>query len=435
MPTLGNALDLAKYEARNFRAHQLGTAPSSPVTGQLYYNTGDNTLYWWNGTSWISAVGGGTPADATTGSKGIIQLAGDLAGTAASPQIAAGVITDAEVAGANKDGIAGTASMRTLGMGTQQAMQGSTRLDQITAPTASVNLNSQKITGLATPTVATDAATMGYVDSVAQGLAPKDSVRCATTAAITISTGLNSGDVIDGITLANGDRVLVKNQAAPAENGIYVVAASPARSTDADAWAELPAAFTFVEQGTVNADTGWVCTADQGGTLGTTAVTWAQFNGAGSITAGAGLTLGGSVLDVGAGAGITVNADTIQVANNGITNAMIADGAIDLATADVTNTLPLTKGGTGQTTAKAARETGLGGAGYYSSATHGAGTTITITQATHGLRSSRGLIVQVQNESDGAVELPDISVASNGDVTVTYGASVSANSKRVTVIG
>lgn len=435
MPTLGNALDLAKYEARNFRAHQLGTAPSSPVTGQLYYNTGDNTLYWWNGSSWISAVGGGTPADATTGSKGIIQLAGDLAGTAASPQIAAGVITDAEVAGANKDGAVGTASMRTLGAGAQQAMPGNRTLDAITAPVAAVGMNSQKITGLATPTVATDAATMGYVDSVAQGLAPKDSVRCATTAAITISTGLNSGDVIDGITLANGDRVLVKNQAAPAENGIYVVSASPARATDADVWAELPSAFTFVEQGTTNADTGWVCTADQGGTLGTTAVTWTQFNGAGSLTAGAGLTLAANVLDIGQGAGITVNADTIQVANNGITNAMIADGAIDLATADVTNTLPLTKGGTGQTTAKAARETGLSAPGYYSSATHGAGTTITITQATHGLRSTRGLIVQVQNESDGAVEFPDITVASNGDVTVTYGASVSANSKRVTVIG
>ena len=114
---------------------------------------------------------------------------------------------------------------------------------------------------------------------------------------------------------------------------------------------------------------------------------------------------------------------------------MIADGAVNLGTADVTGTVPIANGGTGQTAAKAARETGIGAAGYFSSATHGASTTISIPQATHGLRASRGLIVQVQNESDGAVELPDIAVAASGDVTVTYGASVGANSKRVTICG
>src|SRR3954470_9145364 len=104
MPALGAPLDLAKYEARNLRAHILGTAPSAPVTGQMYYNSGDNTLYWWDGGAWVSARGGAasTP-QATTSSQGTIQLAGDLAGTATSPQIAPGVLTDAEVAAANKD--------------------------------------------------------------------------------------------------------------------------------------------------------------------------------------------------------------------------------------------------------------------------------------------------------------------------------------------
>lgn len=87
MPTLGAALDFAKLEGKNLRAHQLGAAPSSPVTGQLYYNTGDNTLYWYNGTTWIPATGD-SPPDATPSVKGILQLAGDLAGTAAKPSIA-----------------------------------------------------------------------------------------------------------------------------------------------------------------------------------------------------------------------------------------------------------------------------------------------------------------------------------------------------------
>src|SRR5215831_5960336 len=114
MPTLGNALDFAKYEGRNFRAHQLGSAPSSPVTGQMYYDTGGNMLYWYNGSAWVSASGG-TPPDATTSTKGVVQLAGDLTGTAAAPavatgaitsaKIADGTITDTDVAAANKDGV------------------------------------------------------------------------------------------------------------------------------------------------------------------------------------------------------------------------------------------------------------------------------------------------------------------------------------------
>src|SRR4051794_20166614 len=100
MPILGNALDFAKYEARNLRVHVLAAAPSSPVTGQVFFNSVDNTLYWWDGTNWVTARGGTAP-DATTGARGLVQLAGDLAGTAASPQIAAGVITDADVNSAN----------------------------------------------------------------------------------------------------------------------------------------------------------------------------------------------------------------------------------------------------------------------------------------------------------------------------------------------
>ena len=169
------------------------------------------------------------------------------------------------------------------------------RLDQMAAPTASVSLNSQKITNLADPTSAQDAATKNYVDQVAQGLDVKASVRAATTNNITLS----GTQTVDGVALSVDDRVLVKSQTSQAANGIYLVkAGSWVRSSDADTWDELVSAFVFVESGTSNADNGYVCTVDPGGTLGTTAVTWDQFSGAGQITAGNGLTKTGNTLDV-----------------------------------------------------------------------------------------------------------------------------------------
>ena len=145
------------------------------------------------------------------------------------------------------------------------------------------------------PTATTDIANKLYVDTVAQGLDTKASCIAATTANITLS----GTQTVDGIVLAATDRVLVKNQTAPAENGLYLCAAGAwTRTTDADTWDELRSAFVFIEKGTVYADTGWTCTIDSGGTLGTTAVTWVQFSGAGSYTAGTGLTLTGTAFSL-----------------------------------------------------------------------------------------------------------------------------------------
>jgi hypothetical protein len=133
------------------------------------------------------------------------------------------------------------------------------------------------------------------VDSVAQGLDPKASCVAATTVNITLS----GTQTIDGVALIAGDRCLVKDQTTQANNGIYLVAASSwTRATDMDTWAEVPGAFTFIEQGTTQADTGWVCTSNAGGTIGVTAITWVQFAGVGSYTAGTGLTLTGTVFSI-----------------------------------------------------------------------------------------------------------------------------------------
>ena len=180
-----------------------------------------------------------------------------------------------------------------------------------------IAMNTSKITGMGDPTSAQDAATKNYVDNTAQGLDAKASCVAATTANITLS----APQTIDGVSVLTGDRVLVKDQTSPAENGIYVAAAGTwSRSTDADTWVELTSAFTFVEAGTVNADNGFVCTINPGGTLGSTAVTWVQFSGAGQITAGAGLTKTGNTLDVGTASSsrIVVNSNDIDLATTGV---------------------------------------------------------------------------------------------------------------------
>jgi hypothetical protein len=434
MPTLAAPLDFAKLEGRNFRAHQLAAAPGSPVTGQLYYDTGSNSLFYWNGTAWIAASGG-TPADATTSTKGIVQLAGDLAGTAASPQIAAGVITDVEVAAANKDGASGTASMRTLGLGTGQAAPGNFPLQSLTAPSASLSLNNQRIISMADPTGAQDAATKAYVDSVAAGFDPKASVRAAST----VNLAVTGTQTVDGVALIVGDRVLVKNQSTQSGNGIYIVASGAwTRATDADTSADVtPGIFVFVEEGTTQGNTGWVLTTDAPITLGTTSLVFTQFSGPGEYVWGNGLAATGNTIDVGGTANrITVAADSVDISTAYVGQATIT--TLGTITTGVWNgtAIPVANGGTGSSTAKAARETGLAAPGYYNNAaTHGSGTTITITAATHGLRASRGLIVQVQDNATGNVLLADVAVASNGDVTVTFGASQTANTILVTILG
>ena len=156
--------------------------------------------------------------------------------------------------------------------------------------TGDISVNNHKIISLANPTNDQDAATKAYVDSVATGLDVKASVRVASTGNIDLSTG--GLLTIDGVTLNDGDRVLVKDQTTASENGIYVAHSGAwTRAEDADSDEEVTAGmFTFVEEGSANADKGFVLTTDNPITVGTTDLSFSQFSGAGG-SSGANISL------------------------------------------------------------------------------------------------------------------------------------------------
>jgi len=304
-----------------------------------------------------AAITGGTINGATIGASTaaagtFTNLTVSSAATIASAAISAGTINGAVIGGSSAAAITGTNVTATTGFsgpltgavtgnvtgnltgnvtgnvtgnitgnvtGNVTAASGTSTFNNVTI-SGSLDMDSgtsATITGLASPTNDSDAATKGYVDALAQGIDAKASVVVATTANITLS----GTQTIDGVAVSVGDRVLVKDQSTASQNGIYLCASSTwTRTTDADSWTELVAAFAFVEKGTTNADSGWVCTVDAGGTLGSTSVTFAQFSGAGQITAGDGLTKSGNTLNVGTASSgrIVVNSDNIDLATSGI---------------------------------------------------------------------------------------------------------------------
>jgi len=245
------------------------------------------------------------------------------------------------------------------GTGALTFTAGGTNTNVVLAPngTGVVSASSKRISNVADPTQAQDAATKAYVDATKSGLDLKDSVRAATTAALTATysngtagvgaTLTNSGTLaafaLDGVTLAVNERVLVKDQATTLQNGIYTVTTAGTgavawvltRTTDFDnstAGEVTGGAFSFVEEGTVNADSGWVCSTDGTVTIGTTGITFVQFSGAGSISAGNGLTKTGSTLSLAtttAGNGLTYTTGVLDVV--GTTNRIsVAADSIDI---------------------------------------------------------------------------------------------------------
>ena len=226
---------------------------------------------------------------------------------------------------------------------------------------------------VATPTLDDHAANKAYVDSVAQGLDVKDSVRAASTGDVNVGTPAST---MDGVNLLDGDRVLLKDQTTASQNGIYVYASTGlTRAIDMDAAGEFVGAFFFVEEGTVNSDQGYVMSANGSIDVGVSDIEFTKFTGTGQITAGDALSKAGNTLNVNVdGTYIMVDgSDALTIKGTSTTGEVlksdgaggVAYGALDLTNPNATSgALPLTRGGLGvdasQTAGKATARDNLG---------------------------------------------------------------------------
>ena len=210
--------------------------------------------------------------------------------------------------------------------GTANQIVTSSTTGDITLSLSSTAVFPGTVTLNADPTQALQAATKQYVDAVAQGLHIHASCVTATTGNIDLSTGLEAGDTIDGVTLVAGDRVLVKNQSTTSQNGIYnaVTSGAAVRATDFNEASEIQGGdFVFVTGGTVNDNTGYV-QVEKVTTLGTDPIVFVQFSGAGTYLAGNGLTLTGNTFTI--DTGITVDKTTAQTLTNKTLTSPVVSG-------------------------------------------------------------------------------------------------------------
>lgn len=341
--TLSSFLDLQKNEIRNGVIQVLATPPSSPVTGQIYYNSDSNDgpvgLMVYNGSAWesvgsIDGLSGTSPINVSV-SGGVATISIDAASSGGPGSMSAAHYT--LVNGATDNNTASTLVKR-----------------DSNGDFAARDLTTRMVTISGTTTNATDAATKAYVDSVAQGLDVKQSVHAATTANLASLSGLLT---IDGHTLQSGERVLVKNQTTGSQNGIYVADSSTwSRADDFDGTpAVTTGAFVFVEYGNTQASSGWVLTTTGTITIGSTALEFAQFSASGAYSAGDALNLIGNAFNVKYdGTTIGLNgSNQLEVKDGAIGDDQLAVYAVNVGSNKITGVLPSSNGGTGASTASA----------------------------------------------------------------------------------
>jgi len=353
--------------------------------------------------------------------------------------------------GSTTGSITGTGSLTFAAGGSNQSV------NLTPTGTGTVDVGGFRITSVGSPTQTTDAATKGYVDSVKQALDIKDSVRVATTGNLTATasgtgagkTLTNSGTqaaiTIDSVVLVSGDRVLVKDQTTQANNGIYTVTTVGTastnwvltRATDADnspSGEVTPGMFTFVEEGTVNQDSGWVLTTDGSVTIDSTALTFVQFSGAGQVIAGDGLTKSGNTLNVvGTTNRISVLADSVDISASYVGQTSITTlGTIATGTWNAT-VIGATYGGTGVN--NGSNTITLGGNVSLAGAltTSGAyGITLTATASTSLTLPTSGTLATLagtealSNKTITASSFSGTTVSASGNVTFTSTTDASA---------
>lgn len=269
-------IDLARNEIQNAVAQVLASDPSTPLPGQFYYNSTSGRVLFRNASSFLDYT-----------------------------------------ARANHSGTQLAATISDFDTRVRVS-----RLDQMAAPTAAVSMNSQRITGLATPTVDSDAATKGYVDAAVNGTDWKQSVRAATTGNITLS-GLQT---IDGISVGVNDPVLVKDQTTGSQNGIYLAQSGAwTRRPDADANAEVTAGLSvMVTEGTTLADTQWCLTTNDAITIDTTSLVFAQIGAGSSYVQGTGISIAGNVVSI--DTAVVPRKFATTIGNGSLTSISVAHG-------------------------------------------------------------------------------------------------------------
>lgn len=255
-----------------------------------------------------------------------------------------------------------------------------------------LDLQSQKIQNLADPSSTSDAATKNYVDNVARGISWKTAVRAATTTNGTLASAFAAGQVVDGVTLATSDRILIKNQSSGVDNGIYTVNASgaPTRASDmANGAVVSPGTSTSVAEGTVNGDTVQMITTDGVITIGTTSTTWSLLGGGTSYTAGNGINITGGAISAVANTGITVGSSGIGVDTSVVVRK------------------------------------------YAANVGNGSSTSITLT---HNL-GTRDVTVSVQDSATYARVIVDWVATDVNNVTLTFAVAPASNAYRCTIHG
>lgn len=470
MPSFLAPVNLNGSELRNAVIQVLGTDPGTPVAGQIWYNsTGNGVLKYQNSAGTISlataadvvantlfdantvlkADSDNTPTALTVGASTILGRGaaggidaltpsaartvlglGTLAtlSTITTSEITDGTITNGDLnasAGVALSKLATQANNTILGnnsgsSGVPTALTGAQTLALLSGtPTATFSFNSQVVSGVATPSAGSDAANKAYVDGVAQGLDIKASVRVASTANVTLAT---PGAAIDGVTLTNGDRLLLLFQTTASENGIWVfngAASALTRATDADVSAEVTSGmFVFVEEGTANSDKGYALTTNNPITLGSTNLTFTQFSGSGTV--------------VGTTNRITVTGNTIDISSSYVGQASITTtGTIGTGTWQAT-AIGTTYGGTGATTVAGAK-TNLGFVGRYTQ-TFGNGALQTFT-ITHSLGTD-DVTVEIYDATTKATVYANVTRASTNSLTVDGFTTAPANNGlKIVVIG